>query len=269
MPQGEKRKRQRPVLAYVLKHPREGLVVLDTGLSRQLAEDESTHIDRLSSIMTGAELHEGQDLPTQMRAADLKPDAVRWVILSNLRFTHAGEVEAFPSAQVVVSWSEHDAARAGGRGYVEEEFDDVSNWELVDFSNAQPLGTMPAGLDLFGDGSVMLLDARGPTEGNLAVLIRLPTRPLLLAGDLAPLPKSLRYAAVPASLHDPDAWWDRLWRLKRFGDLEPALVIIPGNDPEPILRARLPEIRVHEFAAPTPELRATPTAGARLLPGFS
>ena len=252
-PGSKTRRRQRSVVAYVLEHPREGLVVIDTGLSHHLAEDAKDYLGGLLGMTVHTELHEGEDLPSQMRAANLKQEAVRWVILSILRFPQAGDIEAFAQARLVVSRTEHEGARQGGMDYVQREFDDAERWELVDFNEAEPLGTMPAAVDLFGDGSCMLLDARGPTEGNLAVLIRLASRPVLLAGDLAPEPRNLRYPAVPGSLHDRDAWWDRIWHLKRFQDLEPALLIVPGNDPDSIRTAALPEIKWHEFTpAPTP-----------------
>ena len=168
---------ERAVVAYVLQHPQHGLIVLNTGLSHHLAEDAKDYLGRLQAMLLDVELETGQDLPSQMRAAKMEPKAVRWVVLSNLQFPHTGEAEGFPEAVRVVSRAEYEHAKGGGAGYIAREFDDISNWQLVDFSDGHPLGTMPAAIDLFEDGSVMLLDAQGPTEGNLAILVRLPSRP--------------------------------------------------------------------------------------------
>ena len=249
---------ERAVVAYVLQHPQHGLIVLNTGLSHHLAEDAEDYLGRLQAMLLDVELETGQDLPSQMRAAKMEPKAVRWVVLSNLQFPHTGEAEGFPEAVRVVSRAEYEHAKGGGAGYIAREFDDISNWQLVDFSDGHPLGTMPAAIDLFEDGSVMLLDAQGPTEGNLAILVRLPSRPVILAGDLAPQSTTLRYVAVPSGIRDLDAWWDRIWRLKRFRDLDAVLLVVPGNDPTPLSSAMLPEIHDHDFTASDAEPPATP-----------
>jgi hypothetical protein len=204
-----------------------------------------------------------------MKAAKLSPEKVRWVILSDLRLTHAGEVEAFPEARVVVSRAEHQSAYQGRGEYVPSDFDDVESWKLLDFDDAKPLGTLQAAIDLFGDGSCLIVDTRGRTEGGIGVLLRLRTHGVFLADGLAPVPETLRYAAAPASLSDADAWWDRIWRLKRFKDLEPALLVIPDHsDQELRSAAPLNEIVVHDFETLSPTARPTPTTVTRRLPGF-
>lgn len=243
------KERKLPVLAYVLEHPREGLVVIGTGLNRNTRNRSDRRRPEILRRPISAELRPGEDLPSQMRQAGLRPEKVRWVLLPNLRFHHTGEVEAFPQARVVIAQAERERNERS-KEYIEREIDMVENWKFVDFDEAQPLGTMRAALDLFGDGSCMLVDARGPTPGTVAFLIRLPTRPVILAGDFAPTEESLRYAAAPASLSNADAWWDHIWRLKRFVDLEPALLAVLGHEPDALRKASLPEVRWHEFAEP-------------------
>jgi N-acyl homoserine lactone hydrolase len=253
---GKPRRRQLPVLAYVLEHPRQGLIVIDTGLNRDFAQKPDRYLGGLVGMIVEAELAAGEQLPAQMLVAGLDPAKVRKVVLSNLRFYHAGETEGFKKARVVVSKAEHQRAVEGAPGYVLREFDDLESWEFVDVHrDGQPLGTLHAALDLFGDGSLILIDAPGPTPGNLAVLIRLASRAVVLAGDLAPLLETLRYATRPAWLANPDAWWDDIWHLKRFCDLEPALLVVPGHSADPLREAALPQVRVHEFVVPA----GTPT----------
>jgi glyoxylase-like metal-dependent hydrolase (beta-lactamase superfamily II) len=246
-----------PVLAFVLAHPREGLVVIDTGLKPTGAEPSEVGAGWPWALV--AELAPGHELPSQMRAAGLDPTRVRWVVLTNLRPDHAGGAKAFERARVVVSRVERQAAADRGASVADE----VTSWRFVDLSEGRPLGTFAAAVDLFGDRSCFLLDARGPTVGTVAVLLRLADRPVLLAGDLAPVAETVRYAAAPAALDDAEAWWDRLWRLKRFKDLEPALLVVPGHDPTEIRSD--PAIRWHEPPPVTPRAAATPTAHRPLL----
>jgi glyoxylase-like metal-dependent hydrolase (beta-lactamase superfamily II) len=231
-------------------------VVLDTGLNHRLGKEAKSYLGGFLAMSVEAKLESEQDLPAQMRAAGLDPAQTLWVVVSNLRFYHTGELESFDRATVVVSRAEHRRAFEQPSGYVRREFDDVPRWKFVDVRrDGKPLGTMPAALDLFGDGTCMLIDAPGPTVGNLAVLIRMPDRPVLLAGDLAPFAETVRYAATPASLADRDAWWDHIWRLKRFRDLEPALLIVPGHSGKTVWDEAPSGIHWHEFK----QVRPTPT----------
>lgn len=257
---GLTRQRELPVWAYVLEHPKQGPVVIETGLDPGLLEEGSKGLGPILDATVSLDLRAGEDLQAQMRAAGLSPEKVRWVLLSNLRFYHAGAADAFPDAQVVVSRAEHEAARRNGGAYGPVDVEKVSKWELLSVDvDGQPLGTMTSAVDLFGDGSCMVIDAAGPTPGNLAFLLRLPTRPLLLAGDLAPVEETLRYAAEPASLRDPESWWQNIWRLKRFDDLEPELLVLPGFEAEILLSDVPGELRWHE---PTP-LESTPARTPR------
>jgi glyoxylase-like metal-dependent hydrolase (beta-lactamase superfamily II) len=246
---GKKTKgRGRTVWAYVLKHPSEGLVIIDTGLNHQLGKKGKKYLGGLLAMTVEASLEPEQCLPAQMRAAGFNPEEVRWVVVSNLRFYHTGELESFEQATVVVSKAEHRHALEQPSGYLRREFDDVTSWKFVDVRrDGKPLGAMPAALDLFGDGICMLIDAPGPTAGNLAVLLPMADRPLLLAGDFAPFEQSVRHARPPTSLEDRDAWWDHIWRLKRFGDLEPALLIVPGYSTKTVRSASLKGVHWHEF----------------------
>jgi glyoxylase-like metal-dependent hydrolase (beta-lactamase superfamily II) len=181
---------------------------------------------------------------------------------------HTGELEAFPKARVVVSRIEHQNANVGGKEYARADFDDIESWKFVDFDDAKPVGTMQAAIDLFADESCLIVDAAGRTKGGLAVLLRLPTRAVFLADSLAPVSETTRYAASPAALSDPDAWWDGIWRLKRFKDLEPALLVVPGHSDEELRDAGLKEIVLHDFETTSPSEDFTPTPGTFRLPGF-
>ena len=257
--------RELPVPAFVIEHPKQGLVLFNTGVNPVLDTDAAWPGGWLGLV--GAEVVPGEALRSQLEQAGLKPDAVRWIVLSTLRFDHTGAVEAFPNARVVVATAERDFARQAPSGYKTNEFDAVANWKFIDFESATPLATFTAHVDLFGDGSVLLIDARGATPGTMAMLVRLPQRPVLLADDLAALEENVRYATQPPSAYDMQDWWEHIWRLKRFKDLVPELIVVPGHDLQPLQSVHAREIVVHAFT-PGASGRPTPTPNAlrRLLP---
>ena len=256
--------RELPVYAVLIEHPKQGLVLFNTGLDPKSATTQTLPANWLGMISSA--VSRGDGVQTQMEAAGFKRDAVRWIVLSSLHFDHTGEIKAFANARVVVAKAERDYAREGPSGYAPADFDEVANWKFVDFELTPPLATFRAHVDLFGDGSCLLLDASGTTPGTMALLVRLPHRPLLLAGDLAPVEETVHYAARLASVYDMERWWDHIWRLKRFKDLVPELIVFPGHDVGPVRAAGAKEIIIHPYKPPEAQITATPDRLQRLIP---
>ena len=260
------RKRDLAVPAVLIEHPQQGLVLFNTGLNPK-PKDTSPAPEWLNAFL-GAEVLPGKDVTTQLRDAGFNPQAVRWIVLSNLRSDHTGEVESFPQARVVVTKVEREYAQRGSRGYDPSSFGDVANWKFIDFASTTGVATFPVHVDLFGDGSCLLLDASGSTPGALALLVRLREQPLMLADGFASVDDQVRYAAQPAAAADLHQWWEHIWRLKRFKDLVPDLIVLPGHDLSSIGTLHSRDIVVHPFAPPRADTSATPTAGMldRIMP---
>ncbi len=244
------RTRDLPVPVFLIEHPTQGIVLFNTGLDPKLGERSGS--ESWLSQFFRPEVVSTKDLASQMQAAGFKREAVRWIILSNMRFDHAGEVETFANARVVVAQVERRYAQQGPNDYLPSQFDDGTNWKLIDFPQSKPLATFAAHVDLFGDGSCLLLDAAGATPGTMALLVRLASQPLLLADDMAAVDESVRYAAKPVSTYDFDAWWEHIWRLKKLKDLVPDLIVVPGHDLQPLQAVHTGDIVVHEIS-PLPQ----------------
>jgi hypothetical protein len=103
--------------------------------------------------------------------------------------------------------------------------------------------------DLFGDGSVVLLDATGMTAGGLAVLIRLPSGPVLLCGNLAWTKEQYLYTRLPGLVFDRGGWWDKVWRLKKWKELAPELVVLPDHEWKAVKAVATGDIQLHVFEA--------------------
>jgi N-acyl homoserine lactone hydrolase len=261
------RTRDLPVPVFVIEHPKLGLILFNTGLKTGKATDSSAQRSWLSVPLTPIRLP-GESLVTQMQRAGLKPEAVHWIVLSTLRFDHTGALAAFPNARVVVTQAERESARTASGGYEQGDIDGIANWKFIDFESSLPLATFGAHVDLLGDGSCLLIDASGTTPGTMAMLVRLPHQPLLLADDMAAVEENVRYTARPAFVVDVAKWWDHIWRLKRFKDLVPELIVAPGHDLAPLQAVHSPDIIVHEIRPPAAETPAprTPDVVQRVIP---
>ena len=253
------------ILVFGIEHPKQGLVLVGTGLNRGLAEDAPRYLGPVRSVFGQADMQPGQDILSQLKTAQISAERVKSVILPDLRLDHSGELESLSQAAAVVTREEHVAALGSSPLglYMADEFDQVEKWQFVDFSTAPPLGTFAGSHDLFGDGSIELIDVAGATAGGLAVLVRLPERPVLLCGNLAWTHSQARYAWEPGLAFNRVLWWEKIWRLKKFKDLVPELLVLPDHDWEAVRKVEASDITMHEFSPPEEDEKETSPA-ARL-----
>lgn len=238
------------IVVFVIEHPRRGLILVGTGLNHGFANGTEQYLGALPSSLSTLTMAKEQDILAQLKRAKLPESRVRHIILPDLRFDHAGELESFSSAQPIVASVEYNTAieQEGDVLYLSREYDDIRDWRFIDFAGAGPLGTFRAHRDLFGDGSILLIDAAGATAGGLAVLVRLPTRPVLICGNLAWTREQYFYVRAPGLLFDRAVWWDKAWRLKKFGELAEELVILPDHEWATVASVKTKDVILHPFS---------------------
>jgi glyoxylase-like metal-dependent hydrolase (beta-lactamase superfamily II) len=247
------------VPAFLIEHPRAGLVLVGTGLSPALVEDPAEHLGWLLAAVARPVADEARDLVAQLKAAGFEAGAVRHVVLADCRFPQTGQIDRFAGAEVAVGVAERRWAveTSGAPGVRLRDLLAVHRWAPVDFAHAPPLGTLEHAHDLLGDGSIVLLDTPGYTPGTMAVLVRLPGGPVVLGGGAVPFGETLRMPAVPLVATNRDDWWLSAWRLKRFRELAEGLTVVPGFDVANVVEdGARPDIRVHRSTdGETPESR--------------
>jgi len=245
-------RRRLDVPAFVIEAPNGDLVVFDTGLSPQLHESPRAYLGLIPSILNGASMPAGADLATQMKTAGLDVGRVRYVVLSHLHFDHTGSMGAFPNAVVVTARGEKDEALAT-KGFFdffhEEDWNHVSRWIEIDYTAGEPYGTFEHHHDLMGDGSIILVDLHGHTNGSQGMVLRAPAGPILLTGDAAWVDESWVYAGTPISADDMDAWWDQIWRIKKLAQVVPQLLVVAGHDVSRVARQNRSDVVVHGGSA--------------------
>lgn len=239
------------IIVFAVEHPRHGLILIGTGLSRGVAQGAQSYLGEFRTAIGSPTLAEGQDILSQLESLGWSEQDVQTIILPDLRFSHTGELENFPTARVLVSSAEHTAATEEEETALSlsDEYDGVRNWQLIDFAGTEALGTFRAHRDLFGDGSILLIDVPGATPGGMAILLRLPHAPVLICGNLAWTLEQARYVREPGFVSDRQTWWENAWRLKKFTELAPELVLLPDHDWKAISAAKTADMTLHVFDA--------------------
>ncbi len=187
-----------PFTAYLIDHPL-ALCLFDTGLGAKYRRAFGT------AAAGRVDFSEHETMAARLLAIGVDPREIRWIINSHLHLDHAGGNEHFPNATVIVQDEEWDYAFAGvDPSYVPAEVD-----------TGQPLKRIRGELDLFGDGTVVLLPTPGHVPGHQSARVRTGGGEALLAGDCCNLKRSLDELRLPESCHDADQYPASLKTLRR------------------------------------------------------
>lgn len=171
-----------PVYTYVVEHP-EGLIAIDTGLSA------AVRVPRRHQVLLSAPapvIEPGEEIGPQMRASGLSTEDVRMVVVTHLDFDHAGGLEHFPNAEILVHRPEYEfSCKFMGRfryqpGLWPSWFDPA----LYDL-DPEPYGPFPKSKALAESGDVRLVPIPGHSIGQVGVILQTNGVALFFSADHA------------------------------------------------------------------------------------
>jgi glyoxylase-like metal-dependent hydrolase (beta-lactamase superfamily II) len=177
-------------------------------------------------------MSEEQHCAAQLRRLGVAPDSVRYIVQTHLHIDHTGALGHFPRANVVVHELELQAARAAespiASGYVRADYDRPGiRWELAQGE-----------LDLFGDGTIRLIETPGHSAGHMSLLLRLrETGAVLLTADAADNRAQWDGHEHPRALFSREDASRSIERLRDLAHQTDALIVL-GHDPEDWSRHR-------------------------------
>jgi glyoxylase-like metal-dependent hydrolase (beta-lactamase superfamily II) len=174
-----------PIYCYVIEHV-EGLIVVDTGIPVN-ASDRIFFPPWMPLVQRAApfRMTRDEEIGPLMRARNLAPEDVRWVVQTHLHQDHEGGLHHFPNAQVVISRSEWQAAQGlAGRlaGYLSYRWPQSLSPVLIDFQ-APGAGAFPQRHILTRAGDVQLVPTPGHSAGHMSVLLEEDDHIVFFAGD--------------------------------------------------------------------------------------
>ena len=216
-----------PVPAFLLRHPTEGDVLVDTAYHPSAATDPARTVGRLSSVLFA---HRVQPLRPQLEALGAEPGTV---VMTHLHTDHASGLAEFPAAELVCDRAEWEAAVRGGdfQGYCRPAFEGHERRRPVDLDAGDRHGPFGRTHDLFGDGSVRLVSTRGHSAGHCSVLVRTAEREVLLCADACGAERQLHELA-PSAVHlDRGAFLASLADIQAWNRANPDGLAVPGHDP--------------------------------------
>ena len=238
---GKKGRVTGPISSYLVDHPTHGLVLIDTALGSASAESLRDYPGRVPTKALGLEM--GVPVFHRLAEAGFDPADVKHIVCTHLHLDHAGGIADFPGAELWVDEQEWASAAKTTPlgGYRTGPYDDVKP-HFLQFEGTEAYGPFPAHVDLFGDGSLIVLPSAGHTAGSVMVLVNLPEGSWLFMGDAAwldehwqgPIPKS-RLASWLIE-DDRRSAWEAIQRTHAWAKVHPDIQIVPGHEPATVER---------------------------------
>lgn len=258
-----------PVVMAFVRHPK-GNVLIDAAFGR----NHTRHIEEFPAnlfqkMMKPAFDPEKDTAVAQITALGFPSETVDYVVVTHMHWDHVGGLGDFPQASFVTPRAEWDAAHRGDltlavRGYADSQYDKLRPAAMLLEWPDRPYGTFERSIDFFGDGSIVLIDTRGHTNGSMSILVSLPTgERFLFTGDASWLRRGYRE-------HKHKGWKTRLLDNSRRGvmpvleridaleKLAPDVKIVPAHDPEVWAELKHAPYWYGEPAAPATEAPTSP-----------
>jgi N-acyl homoserine lactone hydrolase len=173
---------------YLIRHP-SGDLIWDVGFPDAIA-DMAEGLD----VGIGARVTMETKLVDQLAQLQLTPADIEFISFSHRHTDHTGNANLFAQSTWIVDADERAAmfdaeARADTQGFANYNQLENAETRLIEGDGDH---------DVFGDGSVTIVQAPGHTPGHAVLLVRLPNAgAVLLTGDLWHLAESRERRLVP------------------------------------------------------------------------
>lgn len=225
--------REMPIYCFLIEHP-EGLFMVDAGETARVTEPGfmprwNPYVRRALRYRIAPE----DEVGPQLQRLGFDPGDVSAVVMTSLALGHAGGLDYFRRARIIVSAQEWAGAMSGvGRlaSYPPKHWPKWFTPRIVTF-NAGQLGGLPRSQPITGDGSLYMVRTPGHTPGHIAVVLEDGETLYFFAGDASYLRATMAEAVPDGIAASPTQQVKTLKAIRALAQSRP-LVYLPTHDPD-------------------------------------
>jgi glyoxylase-like metal-dependent hydrolase (beta-lactamase superfamily II) len=152
----------------------------------------------------------------------IKPDDIKYLAVSHYHRDHVGQANSFGKATLFIGQGDWDVVMTSKPSPLIDP-NMLSNW----IEKKGQLETVIGDKDVFGDGTVVMLNTPGHTPGHHALLVKLASYGnVILSGDLAHFRENYEKNGVPVFNTDRAQTLASIERVKQLAANENAKVIV-------------------------------------------
>jgi N-acyl homoserine lactone hydrolase len=208
---------------YLIKHD-DTYMLWDAGLPESSLGASLKSSDTMAASLS-------RTIKDQLAEIKVAPGAISIVGVSHSHWDHTGQAASFPQAKLLMGHGDVEAMRKQGS----ERAKPLEHW----LSGGGTLEEITGDKDVFGDGSVIMLDLPGHTPGHHGLLVKLTkTGYVLLSGDVTHFRENYEKEGIPSFNDDRAKSVASLDRFKKLSSNLKAVTIIQ-HEPDDV--AKLPK----------------------------
>jgi glyoxylase-like metal-dependent hydrolase (beta-lactamase superfamily II) len=227
----------------LLEHPREGLILFDTGYAPRLLEVFKRFPSSIYGFLTPTTTRDEWSAISQIKALGYNANDIRTVIISHLHADHVAGLYDFPNATFLLSSEAFKISSSQGfsalkHGFLPSLFPKTIRVKTIDAFQNHVVSKLAYTHDVFGDGLLQLVSLPGHAKGQLGLVVQTTHSSVLLAADgcwsttayknnhpPSPLAMRLLFDNVQETLKT-------LENLHTFHKSNPDVLIIPSHCPD-------------------------------------
>jgi N-acyl homoserine lactone hydrolase len=221
--------------AALIRHPK-ATFLFDTGFGINVDE----HIKTIPALMQALTKYDKEtSAATQLQAQAISPNDIKMAIISHSHWDHISGLEDFPQAEAWIARDEEAHIRTLPDRELVQQMKGKIKWQTIEFTDGA-YENFDRSLDLFKDGSIVLVPLPGHTPGSLGMFVNLRSgKRFLFTGDLT---WCIEGEQIPA---------ERPWMARKLVD----------KDEEGVRRSI---VKVHKLMQRYPELTVVPAHDRRI-----
>jgi N-acyl homoserine lactone hydrolase len=164
-----------------------------------------------------------ETLPEQLSKLELKPENVKYIAISHYHGDHVGQVDQFPKSTLLIGKADWEVLTDPAKKSPMANPATFAPW----ISGGAKVEPVAGDLDVFGDGTVTMLNTPGHTPGHHSLMVKLKEKGyVMLTGDLAHFQENYNSNGVPMFNTDRTYTLSSLDRFKKIAANVKATVII-------------------------------------------
>jgi len=223
-----------PVPCFLLEHPSEGPLLIDTGMPAAAATDFGRALGRTAAWLYEVRMRPEDGVAAQLRARGVDATEVKQVFMTHLHLDHASGMPELPNATFAASGAEWKLADGSALqcllgGYHRPHYEGRERRDL-EFGPGSAWQGFERTIDVFGDGSLRALFTPGHTLGHVSYAVATAAGPVLLTGDLAYTLAGVYGGSEPGLRASPKLLAKSLAQLRGHVREHPETIVIPGHD---------------------------------------
>ncbi len=222
--------------AVLIRHP-QGDVMIDAGLGSKIDEQFASNSFVMRQLFAYQQLNPAVN---QFDKAAYSASNVTKIIPTHLHWDHASGLVDFPGAQVWVQQAEYEEALGGhAPAHLQSQLDSKNiQWNFIELGN-NAFNGYPKSLDVYGDGSIVLVDLKGHSAGQVGIFLTVSSgKQYFFVGDTTWTIKGVQDNAPRSDLlkwlvninWDDEKNSQKISQLHEIYNTQADIMIVPAHD---------------------------------------